>query len=66
MNCPHCNGTGQIPEASEVRKLLDRSGKTQREVSKEMGYSAMYLSDLINGKRAWNATLFSKFKAALK
>jgi predicted transcriptional regulator len=58
MNCPRCNGTGQVRDPREygaaMRKLRELAGLSLRHVATRMGITAPYLSDLELGRRAFN------------
>lgn len=57
--CPHCNGTGKVPDDAAIGKRLRalRLSKnvTLREMARRLGVSVMWLSDLERGKRYWKA-----------
>lgn len=53
--CSHCNGTGEGPETINgiaFREWRLEHGYTLREVSKKLGISAPYLSDIERGQRS--------------
>lgn len=70
MKCPRCGGTGEIESDREVgermRSLREGKGLTLREVSRRMGVSAAYVSDLERGRRAWNTSVTEKYFRALR
>lgn len=66
MTCKHCNGTGKVLDhasiGSEMRSLRMKRGLSCRSVSKGMGISAPYLSDLELGRRNWSSKLIDLYK----
>jgi len=55
------DATGFYCRIAREKKLLPL-----RKISKRMGISAMYLSQLERGERNWNERLMKKFNQALK
>lgn len=68
-NCPHCNGTGKVTDHAALGAKLQRrrinAGLTLREVSKAMGISLSYLSDMEHGRKAWTVTKVEFYKRAI-
>lgn len=55
--CPWCNGTGRRPDwrilGAKVRAARKRKRLGLRDLARQAGCSAAYLSDLEYGRRAW-------------
>lgn len=68
--CPHCRGTGKVPDAAKQGRQLkeQREAKTisQRRVARSMNISPAFLCDLEAGKRNWTRELISGFRLALR
>lgn len=66
--CRRCAGTGYEPDHSQVgreyRTKRERMGLSLREVSRRVGVSVAYLSDLERGHRAWNTPITERVNAA--
>jgi transcriptional regulator with XRE-family HTH domain len=65
MICPKCDGTGNIPDPGEMRRVRMSRGFLLREVARRMHISPAYLSDLERGKRDWNAKRLREFVDAI-
>lgn len=46
--------------ADSIREARKRSGMTQRELARRLGFSACYVSDLEKGRRNWTEDNFRK------
>lgn len=64
--CPRCNGTGKTITGLEARNWREHAGLTLSQVSKNMGISLTYLSDLEHDRRPWNHKLIAKLHKAAK
>lgn len=51
---------------SEAQKALDRNGWTRKQLAKEIGISASYLTQLFRGDRLLNFKTVAKVEAALE
>lgn len=55
LACPHCQGTGRIPDpvavGAELRAARKRAGLTQRAMARILGISFGYLCDIEKGRR---------------
>lgn len=64
--CHCCNGTGtEMDHAAIGKRCRDiRVGNkiSLRELARQLGYSAAYLSDLEKGKRNWRRELIEKYE----
>lgn len=49
-----------------MRKLRQAAGLSLREVARQMGRSAAYISDLELGRRGWSGTLIRAYEKALR
>ena len=50
-HCEHCNG--QRVDGSKIREARLKAGRTLRDVARELGVSAVYISDIeLNRRRA--------------
>lgn len=61
--CPHCSGTGQLPDAKAIGKAMqarrEKAGLKLREVAAEMGIKISSLSDREHGRKQYaDADLF--------
>lgn len=65
IKCTHCGGTGLKIDAHALRVRRTDAGCTLLEVSKKMGISIQYLSDLERGKRNWDEELLNAFNKAV-
>ena len=69
-NCPHCKGTGKVPDlANAAAAFIARRRKQKlsvREAAVFMEISPGYLSDLENGRRQWSLDLLDKFAEAIR
>jgi len=67
--CPHCQGTGQLPDSKKVgahmRNARRQRGLTLLQLAVRMGYTQPYLSDLELGKRMWSLKLMKRYEEAL-
>lgn len=70
MKCEKCGGTGKVDDprivGRDMRALREKRGKSLRAVAALMDFSPAYLSDLENGRRAWNHNLITSFTIAVK
>lgn len=68
--CPHCNGTGRVPDALRqglrARKSRETAGVSLRTMAAALEISPAYLSDLELGRRAFAAPLLEKFEKTLR
>lgn len=51
--CQHCDGEGTIQRVNGayIREIRERSGRSLRQVAREIGVSPAYLSDMELGRR---------------
>lgn len=51
--CDHCDGSGSITriDGAKVREIRERAGYGLRQMAREVGVGASYLSDMELGKR---------------
>lgn len=49
-----------------VREARKKKKLSLRDVAKQLGFSAAYLSDLERGRRNWSSDLFDKVNAVLQ
>lgn len=66
--CVACSGTGRVPNpiatGVQMRQRRERAGVGLRELSRKLGVSAAYLSDLELGRRGWrNLKLLKAYEA---
>lgn len=70
LPCVKCNGIGEVENAAyrgqEMRKLRQTAGLSLREVARQMGRSAAYISDLELGRRGWNTGLIRAYEKVLR
>jgi transcriptional regulator with XRE-family HTH domain len=70
MKCPHCNGTGHIPD-DEVHVgaliFLHRRAKdmTQNELAQRVGFSRAQVANVENGRSDMPTKTLARFAAAL-
>jgi len=69
IKCRCCKGTGKELNHSvvgnEMRNMRVERKESLISISKKMGLSIPYLSDLERGRRNWNEDLIQRFKEAL-
>lgn len=69
-HCPHCEGTGRVPDWAAIGKLWRKSRRdrdlTQGQIAKALGVSVAYISMLEKGKKPWPARMEFRYLAALK
>lgn len=70
MPCPKCAGTGRVLDpretGNEMRQMREKRRVSVHEMARRLNLSAPYISDLELGRRAFNAGLIQRYKAALK
>lgn len=70
MVCRHCEGTGRVIDPRLVgARLKARRIATEmslREMAKNLGISAAYLSDMELGRRGWSTKWIKEFERNLK
>ena len=68
--CKRCGGSGFEPDhaftGATFRKRRLDAGLTQRQVATSVGCSVQHISDLEQGRRAWNPTLILRYHDALE
>lgn len=68
--CSHCNGSGQDidDEATgrNVKEMRQSYNCGLRELSRAVGWSATYLSDLEKGKRKWTEPKMERYMTAMR
>jgi transcriptional regulator with XRE-family HTH domain len=73
--CSKCNGTGEIENPIEVGATMRAkrvtgvqvgNGQTLRAVARKMGFTASYICDLEQGRRAWSESLKKAYLKALE
>ena len=63
--CPKCNGRGSTIDPDPLRARRHKKQLTLAVVSKRMGISLPYLSQLEAGRKDWNPELVARFTKAL-
>ena len=69
ITCRHCVGgfvDNPVYQGMMMRKERLKARVGLREVARQLGYSAAYLSDLELGRRAWNDDLVAAYDKVLK
>lgn len=70
MPCPKCHGTGAVRDdrdvGMEMKARRVEARVSLREMSRRMGFSAPYVSDMEHGRRAWNEERIERYVACLK
>lgn len=68
MQCPKCEGTGKVldprAEGEVLRKYRQKCAVSLREMSRRLGVSAAYLSDIELGKRGHQGAWMEKYIAS--
>lgn len=55
--CPHCHGSGQVPD---MRAARESANLTQVAASQQLKVNKVYLSDMERGLRPWPTPLFHR------
>lgn len=68
--CPHCGGTGRVPDPRNtgdlLRKARERKGLGLREFAERVGCSPAYVCDLEHGRRAFKGPAAHRALSLLK
>lgn len=63
--CPRCGGNGRIADEHEVGRVMRdirmKARLSLRDLGGQMGFSAVYLSDLERGNRTWRKGLIDDY-----
>jgi predicted transcriptional regulator len=67
--CKTCSGTGKMVDDAQVgthlRGIRTKAGISLRDMAKRLGCTPPYVSDLENGRRAWNQKRIDEFLQAV-
>ncbi len=67
--CPHCKGSGEIPEryitGRNMRRRRERMGVGLREFARTIGFAPSYLCHLEAGRREWSLDMVDAYNDGL-
>lgn len=64
--CPTCGQSWRVRNVEYLRVLREEHGLSLREVSRRMGFSAPYVSDVERNRRRISETFWCNYRLALK